>query len=93
MVEGCPLLTHQPLRAAVEASAEQKRPLLGALRVLDMTQSAGARSDFALNIERLQYAAPRLQQLRLNGLCGASRCCACCAVLRCAVLHPLSNSS
>lgn len=32
---------------------------------------AGARSDFALNLERLQHAAPALRALRLNGLCGA----------------------
>lgn len=118
VIEGCPLLTHQPLRAAAEAAAEARRPLLGALRVLDLSQSAGgwvggrvgkpqpqarygllrfplnrmpavipgptplcthapaffppgARSDFALHLERLQFAAPALRELRLNGLCGA----------------------
>lgn len=41
VIEGCPLLTHHALRAATEASAEQGRPLLGALKVLDLSQSAG----------------------------------------------------
>ncbi|EFN51581.1 hypothetical protein CHLNCDRAFT_55036 [Chlorella variabilis] len=71
VVEGCPLLTHQGLRAATEASAEAGRPLLAALRHLNLSQSAGARSDFAINLERLQYSCPSLQRLCLNGLCGA----------------------
>ncbi|PRW20378.1 F-box LRR-repeat 6-like [Chlorella sorokiniana] len=71
IVEGCPLLTHHGLRAIAEASVEAGRPLLAALRVLNLSQSAGARSDFVLFIERLQYSAPALQQLCLNGLCGA----------------------
>ncbi|KAL4419549.1 hypothetical protein ABPG77_006880 [Micractinium sp. CCAP 211/92] len=71
-VEGCPLLSHHGLRAVTEASVEAGRPLLAALRVLNLTQSAGARSDFVLNIERLQYSCPALQRLCLNGLCGAS---------------------
>lgn len=41
-MEGCPLLAHHGLRAATEGSAEAGRPLLGALRVLDLSQSAGA---------------------------------------------------
>lgn len=41
VVEGCPLLTHQGLRAATEASAEAGRPLLAALRHLNLSQSAG----------------------------------------------------
>lgn len=40
-MEGCPLLTHQGLRAICDASVEQRRPLLGALRVLRLTQAAG----------------------------------------------------
>ncbi|KAL4431484.1 hypothetical protein ABPG75_006740 [Micractinium tetrahymenae] len=71
-VEGCPVLSHHGLRAVTEASVEAGRPLLSALRVLNLTQSAGARSDFVLNIERLQYSCPALQQLCLNGLCGAA---------------------
>ena len=54
-MEGCPLLTHQGLRAVAEGSVEARRPLLAALQVLDLSQSAGARSDFSINIERLQY--------------------------------------
>ena len=41
VVEGCPMLTHLGLRAITETAVEQQRPLLGALRVLDLTQSAG----------------------------------------------------
>lgn len=41
IVEGCPLLTHHGLRAIAEASVEAGRPLLGALRVLNLSQSAG----------------------------------------------------
>lgn len=41
IVEGCPLLTHHGLRATAEASAEAGRPLLAALRVLNLSQSAG----------------------------------------------------
>lgn len=42
-MEGCPLLTHHGLRAIAEASVEAGRPLLGALRVLNLSQSAGGR--------------------------------------------------
>lgn len=42
LMEGLPLLTHQGLRAICDASFEQRRPLLGALRTLRLTQSAGA---------------------------------------------------
>ncbi|GAB4816384.1 hypothetical protein N2152v2_003430 [Parachlorella kessleri] len=69
-MEGCPLLTHQGLRAACDSSVEQCRPLLGALRMLRLTQSAGARSGFFVNIERLQYACPSLEEFGINGLCG-----------------------
>ena len=41
VIEGCPLLTHNALRAATEASVEAGRPLLAALRVLNLAQSAG----------------------------------------------------
>ncbi|PSC74657.1 F-box LRR-repeat 6-like [Micractinium conductrix] len=71
VIEGCPLLSHQGLRAMTEASVDAGAPLLAALRVLNLSQSAGARSDFVLNLERLQYSCPALQELRLNGLCGA----------------------
>jgi hypothetical protein len=40
-MEGCPLLTHQGLRAVCDASFELRRPLLAALRTLRLTQSAG----------------------------------------------------
>lgn len=40
-MEGCPLLTHQGLRVVCDASVAQRRPLLGALRTLRLTQSAG----------------------------------------------------
>lgn len=71
ILEGCPLLTHHGLRAVADASVKQRRPVLGALLVLDLSQSAGARNDFVLLIERWQYACPELRELRLNGLCGA----------------------
>lgn len=40
-MEGCPLLTHHGLRAVAEASVDAGRPLLAALRVLNLSQSAG----------------------------------------------------
>lgn len=40
-MEGCPLLTHHALRAVAETSVDAGRPLLAALRVLNLSQSAG----------------------------------------------------
>ncbi|KAI3424296.1 hypothetical protein D9Q98_009851 [Chlorella vulgaris] len=71
LVEGCPVLSHRGLRAVTEASVEQGTPLLAALQVLDLSQSASAKPGFVINLERLQYSAPGLRQLRLNSLCGA----------------------
>lgn len=61
VVEGCPLITHQALRAATEAAAAAGRPLLGALRVLDLSQSAGARTtmqDLCARLQRPQRPSP-----------------------------------
>jgi hypothetical protein len=69
ILEGCPTLSHQGLRAACDAAAATASRSLGSLRELSLAGSGGLHPVFFINIERLQFASPLLQSLDLRGLC------------------------
>jgi len=70
LIGGCPMLSHRPLKAVCDASIVAGKPLLAALKLLDLDGSAGSCSGFTLNIVRLQFAAPNL---RFISLCHVAR--------------------
>lgn len=70
-VTDSPGLSHQGLRAVCTAGCEAKTPMLRALRVLNLSHSASLHGCFFVDIERLQYNAPNIEELDLDALGGA----------------------
>jgi hypothetical protein len=65
VIAGCPMLSHRPLKAVYDASVVARRPLLKALKTLNLDGSAGSSTAFTLNIIKLQLATPNLEALHL----------------------------
>lgn len=62
-VVGCPMLSHRPFKTVFDASVAAGKPLLGALKTLNLDGSAGLHTDFTLNLIKFQLAAPNLKSL------------------------------
>lgn len=68
IVEGCPMLSHRPLKTVYDASLKAGRPLLGALHTLSLAGSAGACGRFQLNLPRLQLATPNMRSVDFSNV-------------------------